>query len=389
MVAIANPISLTEGLCREVRSCRTREDRYRLGANLQHGFREGHIRLKDLDLALLFEGAVPNGREILNSWRGGGMVQESIFGVQESDAVMNSDFHKILLLALSSEVMMQHKTADLLQDVITTTVPTNLERERVPGISGIGDQAEVIREGDPYPLAGVSPEWIDTPTTEKRGFIVNVTKEAIFFNRNGLLVDRCSRVAKWMRLNKEKRCISTFVGVTNNFRYNDKNYNTYTASGLYENLIASNPYVNWKSLDQVRIVRSRQTDPMTGEFLGPVTGGMIFCAPDIAGTVALKVGAKETRTTDGDTVSISNNPENGWRVLSSPYIRSIQGNADDWYVGNPQDAFRYMQNWGITTQTAGGGSEADFTNDIALRFKVSERGVCSVWNPWEMTKCTA
>ena len=41
-------------------------------------------------------------------------------------------------------------------------------------------------------------------------------------------------------------------------------------------------------------------------------------------------------------------------------------------------AFAYMENWPITVTQAPVGSEADFNNDIVLRFKASERGAAAV-----------
>ena len=40
-----------------------------------------------------------------------------------------------------------------------------------------------------------------------------------------------------------------------------------------------------------------------------------------------------------------------------------------------------MENWPITVTQAPLGSEADFNNDIVLRFKASERGAAAVLNP--------
>ncbi len=47
-----------------------------------------------------------------------------------------------------------------------------------------------------------------------------------------------------------------------------------------------------------------------------------------------------------------------------------------------------MENWPITVTQAPVGSEADFTNDIVLRFKASERGAAAVLNPRYVVKCT-
>ena len=51
-----------------------------------------------------------------------------------------------------------------------------------------------------------------------------------------------------------------------------------------------------------------------------------------------------------------------------------------WELGDPA-AFAYMENWPITVTQARSNSEAEFNQDIVLRFKASERGVPAVMEP--------
>jgi hypothetical protein len=47
-----------------------------------------------------------------------------------------------------------------------------------------------------------------------------------------------------------------------------------------------------------------------------------------------------------------------------------------------------MENWPITVTQSAAGSEADFNQDIVVRFKASERGAAAVLNPRYVVKCT-
>ena len=47
-----------------------------------------------------------------------------------------------------------------------------------------------------------------------------------------------------------------------------------------------------------------------------------------------------------------------------------------------------MENWPITVTQAPVGSEAEFNNDVVLRFKASERGAAAVINPRYVVKNT-
>ena len=52
-----------------------------------------------------------------------------------------------------------------------------------------------------------------------------------------------------------------------------------------------------------------------------------------------------------------------------------------WFLGDLQKAFAYMENWPITVSQSTLNSEAEFTQDIVVRFKASERGAAAVLNP--------
>ena len=51
-----------------------------------------------------------------------------------------------------------------------------------------------------------------------------------------------------------------------------------------------------------------------------------------------------------------------------------------WFYGDPA-AFAYMENWPITVTQAPTNSEAEFTQDVVVRFKASESGNWGIWDP--------
>ena len=64
----------------------------------------------------------------------------------------------------------------------------------------------------PYPNVGLSEDYIETPSTTKHGFIVPVTREAIFFDRTHLILQRAAEVGEVLGLHKEKRLIDLVIG---------------------------------------------------------------------------------------------------------------------------------------------------------------------------------
>ena len=76
----------------------------------------------------------------------------------------------------------------------------------------MSDEVAEVRPGMPYPSLGFAEDYIETPQTTKRGFIVPVTKEAIFFDRTHLILQRAAEVGEVLGLNKEKRLIDLLIG---------------------------------------------------------------------------------------------------------------------------------------------------------------------------------
>jgi hypothetical protein len=66
--------------------------------------------------------------------------------------------------------------------------------------------------------------------------------------------------------------------------------------------------------------------------------------------------------------------------------------ADDakkyWFIGDFRKALAYMENWPITVTQSPPGSEAEFNQDIVVRFKASERGAAVVINPRYLVRST-
>ena len=96
------------------------------------------------------------------------------------------------------------------------------------------------------------------------------------------------------------------------------------------------------------------------------------------------------------STTVAANPLGNYRVEESRLayrriIASGEAPADAkkwWFLGDFRKAFAYMENWPITVTQAPLGSEAEFTNDVVLRFKASERGAAAVINPRYVVKST-
>lgn len=361
--------------------------------------KQAGVKPDDVSVRDLFEAYVPDGTEVLRRMRpgvGGGLTL-----LEASNAVDTSVFSAITGQLIFTKIKDEYQLATLLADQLVTTMPTSfIEGEKIPGIGGIGDEAEIIEEGYPYPLAGIGPEYIEAPPTKKRGFIVPVTREIIIADRTGVLLARAGDGGKWMGVNKEKRVIDVAVGVINNYKRNGTSTNTYLTAGAYINQQANSLVAgDWTKIENAELLFDAMLDPNTGEPIGISPGGYTLLVPTALRMTALRIAnATEVRYGDGASNTsayymgnpLSDRPSGsgGIAVMSSPYVKARTGSATTWFYGQPKEAFTYSEVWGIETSQAPANNEKDFNNDIQQQYKVSERGVAWTNEPRRMTKNT-
>lgn len=369
-----------------IKSKGLRETMQHLGEALE----QKHLQASDFSVRDLAENLVPDGREWVNSLnpRHGGYVP-----VTESDGVDVTAFANIIGQILYSKIMEAYEAPEFLFSRLIPNVPTQFDGEKIPGVARLADNADVVHPGMPYESYGFGEEYIETPSTTKRGFIVPVTKEAVFFDRTGLVLQRAAEVGTALGLNKEKRLVDLVIGATNNYKRNGTTYNTYQTSTPWINDQA-NELVDWTDVDNARLLFSGMSDPNTSEPI-MVTGGTMVVAPGKAATAFRVVNATEIRFGDGasnTTQTISASPVSGfvqapveselmYRRLQSELSVSAANSAKYWFVGDFKKAFAYMENWPITVVQAPAGNEDEFNRDIVYKAKASERGAAAAINP--------
>ena len=150
--------------------------------------------------------------------------------LEAGDGVDVTAFLNITGQVIYSKIMEAYTQEAFVVSKLVDTIPTRLDGEKIPGIARIADTIDEVAPGMPYPHLGFGEDYIETPSTTKRGFIVPVTKEAIFFDRTHLVLSRAAEVGEVLGLNKEKRLIDLVIGVTNNYKWKGTSFNTYQAA---------------------------------------------------------------------------------------------------------------------------------------------------------------
>jgi hypothetical protein len=362
-------------------------------SHLSEALREGHLKPEDFSIRDLAEALVPDGREwvrMLDPRSAGGMSVLESGGAVDVTAFLN-----IAGQVIYSKIMEAYLQEAFVISRLVDTIPTRLDGEKIPGISRVTDTIDEVGPGMPYPHLGFGEDYIETPSTTKRGFIVPVTKEAIFFDRTHLVLTRAAEVGEVLGLNKEKRLIDLVIGVTNNYKWKGTTYSTYQTSTPWINSLATNELVDWTNVDKAEQLFADILDPNTGEPV-LVRGTTVLVMPAYRHAAHRVFEAAELTFTVAGATTVYANPLSGYRVYDSrlAYRRIIASGVAAaaakkyWFVGDFRRAFAYMENWPITVTQAPVGSDAEFNNDIVLRFKASERGAAAVINPRYVVKNT-
>lgn len=382
-------------LRRMVESMKPRE----FAAHLMESLESKDLKPSDFSIRDLFEATVEGGEEIVRSFdpRESNRVE-----LLEAGAVDTSLFKNVSGQILFSAVLEGYNNPTLLWPQLCRVISTKFDGEKIPGVSGLGDQATTVAEGKPYPEASVSEQWIETPSTTKRGIIVSVTKEAIFFDRTGILIERCNKVGETLALKKEKEVIDLAMGVTNNYKFKGTSINTYSnSSGLHDwdNLIGSNGLSTYANIDAALQAFAAVNDPGTGEpiLVNPtaILVGSALRAQALAVLNAIQVRYDvnaNSGTADSQTYFNTAQIIGKYQVLSNGMVdrRITAGslNTTDWFIGDFKKALAWMENWGIAVVQASAGTEAEFERDVVARYKASERGVAVVTDPRYLQKNT-
>lgn len=362
--------------------------------NLTVGLEKGHIRPSECSIADLFETFVENGRELRRLFDP--RLGPTNILHEAAGAITSGDFSSITGQIVYSELMQSLTPEEFPFQSLIPTVRTQFSGEKIAGVANLGDLAEVVPENEDFPLMGTGEDYIETPETKKRGFIVPVTKEAIFFDRTGLVLERAKMVGNSLMLNKEKRAIDCVIDentTAHRYKWRGTTYASYQTSTPWDNVTASNGLVDWTDIDASEQTFNGMVDPNTGEPV-VVNGSTLIVTKQNEQVARRIVNATEITVHVGGYATTGNLSEtrtpnpyaNRFKIVTSRLLAARAATDTDWWHGDPEKYARYMENWPITVTEAPAGNADDFNKDIVAKFKCSERGQYAVVEPRAMVE---
>lgn len=364
--------------------------------HLQEALKSGDLKPEDFSIRELAEATLSPERVRQMDPRQGGVCL-----MEAGDAVDVTAFSNITGQVVQAKILDAYNQDAFVLSKLVETIPTRLDGERIPGIGRVSDEVSEVRPGMPYPSLGFAEDYIDTPQTTKRGFIVPVTKEAVFFDRTHLILQRAAEVGEVLGLNKEKRLLDLLIGTTNNYTWKGTSYNTYSSAGSgaapdgrWINQMTAE-LIDWTDVDAAEQLFADILDPNTGEPV-LIQATTVLVMPAYRHAAHRIFNAAEIDYTSGSTTAVAANPLGNYTVVESrlAYRRLIAAGCGAaaakkwWFIGDFRKAFAYMENWPITVAQSPLGGEAEFSQDIVVRYKASERGAAAVINPRYVVKST-
>lgn len=359
--------------------------------DLREALETKQVRPTDFGVGDLFEDFVEDGRSIVDQWRNNPDARMTL-----TEAGVNTTaFLNISGQLLVTSVMEVYDDPMWISDKLVKTVPTNLPRgEKIPGMSRIGNEAEAIGEGKPYPYVGFGEDWIETPEAIKRGMIVGLTREMIATNNTGLAIDRAQDVAYWIRYNKEIRCLQVALGITSTYNRRGRGviatYGDNSGAHDFDNLAASNTLVDWTDIEAAELLFDDLVDPNTGEPINIIPRQIVIPSA-LKHTTKRVVNATTLRFGDGassTTQTEGANTVDDYEIVTSQLVKKVTSSASTWFMGDFKKGFQYREVSPVQVVKAPANSHDEFHLDILQQWKVSEWGAAACTEPRCAVKCT-
>ena len=355
---------------------------------LTKAIKDKALHPSDFSIRDLAEGLIPDGREFVHAMN----PARDTDGVSLLETVDSAAFKNITGQLLIRSVMDGYENPQFVGPRLAKTIPTDLNGEKIPGLTTLGDQNEIVGEGKPYPDAAIGEDWIETPETLKRGRKLQLTKEVLFFNKTGLILDQATELGYNLGLNRDKRIIDLALGVTNTYRWKGTAYDTYQTTTPWVNVNASNALADWSDIDDALQLFGALVDPTSGEPILVMPTQMIVhtslrkTIDYIMRATQVVIDPNANAGTAQNQLWVPNNVLTApYEIISSPVIdqRYTAGSVTSttWMFGDFQRAFAYMENWPVQVMPMPSNSYIEYERDIVAGWRVSERGTVAVKNP--------
>ncbi len=326
---------------------------------------------------------------------------------------------------INAKIMERFNAPDYIGRSLVEIVPTNQnghKRIAVAKITPPGKASRGRQPGEQHMEIGYGEMYQSTPITVEQAEKVLVTKEAVYFDLTGQVLDGGKEIGDDLMYGMERDIAGTILGVTSlasRYNFNGTTYETFQASSPWINS-QSNPLVVG-SFDETNIDKSRQlfvgmTDPVTSREI-KVIGKTVLVPPAsellmrfaLYGA-AIQLGSQNTSgafpgawTTHANELAklgkgmghegqynvipmtsiwynlltASATATNGYPGLA---LSAVNANKR-WYHGDFEKAFEWQENWALTPWQASADEYIMKDRGLIAAYGANYRGSMFVKEP--------
>lgn len=292
--------------------------------------------------------------------------------VQEAD-VQSSAFSNIVGVLLTNEVIAAYDAVPKIGDQLVKIYKTKLKEERVAGFTP-SDDPEDVNEDQEYPGAGLSDKYVTLPDPKKKGKVIYITEEAIFYDQTAQIIERAQMIGERIAETREKRIISGVCG----------GHQCYRPAGILTSLyggtpqlVGSNALVDYTDLEKCEL---EGLGAMVDEHSNKISvRAKIILVPRALWRTALRIlnTTQVTVLTGSNTIdSYAANPYKPGELvpLMSDFVSTYTSNSTSWFMGDPQKQFRWKEVYPIQTFRLMDNSLLKFQKDVEFAYKVRYKG---------------
>jgi len=283
-----------------------------------------------------------------------------------SEAVSSDMFPKITGELISSTLIKAYDAVNTIGQLLTTTVPSNLEIDTIAGFTG-SENPEAVQQGAPYNDSDIQEKYVTIPH-QKYGRIISITEEMIYFDRTGQIIVRANRIGMKAAQYKEKLIVEGVQDINSTvYRPNGvatAYYRTAASGDRKINSKASTAFGEAGLKEGFKLMHNQTDENDDYVLIDPANVYGLFPYDLWVQAVQMQ---KSTLVPEGVENAI-NIWKGAFTPLTSPYITAQ--NSSTWYLGDFANDFVWSEVWGLQTFSSKPGHEDEFNKDIKSKHKV-------------------
>lgn len=397
---------------REMKAIREKDGEAALVFNLRESLTRGDCKPEDYRFAFLAEAFIPAYNELKSDWQSGqgfGSSALELFRkspLLEAGPVMATGFLQIGGQIVYSKVLEYYDAEEFVFTKEIPEIPSPFQNttEKIAGISKLPNDVGVVGEGEEFPTSGPVEDYIELPAAAKRGERIQLTWEAVFNDRTGDLLKRCSDVGYVEGYARETRAIDAVVDENtgaksilnggHRYHWRGTSYATYQTTTPWDNVTATNALVDWTNVQNAELTLSRIVDPNTGLtiLIQPdtviVTKQLEYTARYVIQATSLAVNAGGYNASATVTRHELANFLPKYRIMTSRLLETRMATDTSWFLGNLKKMVANKMCRPMKVDQAPDTHPDNFDREIMNQWKVSEVSNFCTIDPRMMTEST-